>query len=424
MPAKTILTLFLLFALILPAPLWAKDEAGDEPLSLRFDTLAAELKATSPALKANAANREALRSARGAIADTPDILASQSYGLQQLNSQLYQLNSGLNSSGLFDGSNPAAPPSYQDMALKQAVDAMLAATQAQVSAQQSQLSQTDRGYTSGSEISANLARLDDADLQIRMGGYRLYAGYGQAERSYSELEQRLQLLRRQQEVMAQQRALGMVTELEVLELEQGLIELEQGLQLAEIERRYLLIELNILLGRPGDAPLELAAMPVPDLDAIAAIDPEAAWSKVSKQNHALKALRYLQGGASQNHDETVRMFGSGGSRALQSGKQLEAAALNTELEEQRLRAGFHKTYERLQLDAATYRLQQARLERAASVWQQDQQRYRLGKLSALELQQQELLYLQQQHHTLQAQDDLTLSYQRWQLIEQGMSVTE
>jgi len=416
-------TCVLILCISLSGFLYADDANTDN--ILEFGNLAKELKAFGPMIAANEANRQALRSARTEIADVPDALSSQRNGITQLSTGLYQLRQGLEESGLFQPANPLSPPSYQDLALKQAMDAMLNIFSMQVSAQSLQLAQTDAGYIQGGEMSANLARLDDADMQITMGGYRLFAGFWKAERTLEELKLRQNILEHRSEALHLSMKLGLATELQQLELEQGITELEQGIQLAELEQRHVLIELNLMLGRNPNQELILGEILLPSEDmlgSINSIDYDKVWSTVYKQNHGLRADRFLMTSAQTNFDESKRLYGEYSNRTARSKNQKLAAELTAQLTADRLEASYSKTYARLQLYLASYQLEQARASRADTAYALALESYALGRISSFDLLEQQHERLLQINRTIQAGDDLTLAYQCWLLIAQGMNI--
>lgn len=402
--------------------LWAADEAEttapSEALLLRFTEIEAEMKKNSPILKANAANREVLRYLRSKIADSATNANQSFVGINQLSNYLYQLRQSLGEQ--FDPAiNPAVTPS--ELALKGAVDGVLSVVGGQISGQMNQLSELSRNYASGGEMAVAINQLHDADLQAVALAQGYYQQCFQAERELQLLKAQEDLYRQQQQAIREQYELGLATEtqLQILPLRIDILIQQQAL--IERERDSIRGELNLLLGRPAGA--ELVVQPLEfEMELIAAIDPEAAWQAVYKESYALKGKKQMQGSLSEQDDETRRRFGESGIRAQNSGLELQAARLETQLLSEQLRLRFEKSYRQLQQQAEIVRMEELQLRLEEQLYAQMEERYAAGLVSRLTLQEQQLDLLTKTQRYAQLWDELALSYHRWLLIEKGMSI--
>ncbi|MCL2498187.1 MAG: hypothetical protein FWF06_06215 [Symbiobacteriaceae bacterium] len=392
-----------------------------EHLTLEFTQIEAVMRQASPVLMNTAANREVVQYNRNQLGQQQDAARHALYNLGVAMGGISQMTSGLDAAFAAAAAAGAAP-TLTDMVLKSAVEGQLTSTISQLTSQAQSLATADKGYVAGGNLSATVAQLDEASLQIIYGAYSLHHGYLYATRQIGRLQEELVLLQRQMQVVTLLEELGLTAAYNKQSLQNGIQAMEQGIRLAQLEQGNLLIELNLLLGRSAEASLELAPIPLPDLQVVKDLDFPQVWATVYQGSYLLKGKGYSQAGLQDQYDDVVWMYGEFGDRAWRAEQQLEGAKLDTTMSEAQLRSRLATLIDKMQHNVAGYHLEQSKLESAYATWQRSELSYSLGYLSENDLLQQRNAYAQQAAVVAQASDDLGLAWQRYLLICRGMDI--
>lgn len=425
----------------LSTPLWAEDGEREEEYvepyrfsslvrkvdypdeyTLEFDGVAAAIKAGSPLIMSTKVNREVTSYNLNQLAEQQRSANNSVASLNTAMNALGQMRSGLDAAFAAAGA-AGQPPSATEQLLKSAVDAQLSMSQSQLSSQALQAATADRGYTTTGSMATAITQMDDGSLQVIYSGLSLYHGYWMAERQIEQAEEQLVLLRRQCDVVAALEEMGRATTVSLQDVRDGISAMEQGIKTARLEQQGLLNELNALLGRPASSTLILAPMPEPDIAALQTMDYDTVWKASYKQSYVLKGKRYTQGGWQQQYDDIVKISGEFGDRAWRAEQQVEAAKVETALAAEQLEIRFQKLFEKTQQSLDSYALEAEKLAHAEANLERAEQKYELGYLSYGDLLRLRSEVNSQRATYEQAGDDLSLSWQRWQLIMQGMDIS-
>lgn len=418
-------------------PLYAEDRENDDvepyvfepivkpatfpdPLVLTFDEIAAAMKKGSPVLMSTKANREVLFYNRSQLAERQRNATGSVDGLMTAASGLTQMRSGLNSA--ISAGSSAGQVSQTDLLLKSAIDAQLAMTQSQLSSQMSSALTADKGYAQGGDMSASIDQMDDAALQVIYSAMALYQGYWSATRQIQRTEEELALLKHQLDVVTLLEELGRTTPQTKKSIADGIEAMEHGLNIARLEQKSLLNELNLMLGRSSGSTLQLQPIAMPDVEAIASLDRDSAWKVVYKESYVLKAKKHTQGGLQEQYDDVKKTYGEYGDRAWRAEQQLEGAKMNTALAAEQLQTRFNKFYEKLQQMIQSYRLEVDKQTTLQNTVQRTEQRYEVGYIAQSEVRTALNNLSKQNAVVAQSKDDLALAYAKWQLVLQGMDV--
>lgn len=256
------------------------------------------------------------------------------------------------------------------------------------------IEQSERMSTQRSIVSAE-------DMLTR-GVQQMVQGYVQLDQGCKVAAKAVEMAEAAYNSTVTQQSLGMATETDVKSAANSLESAKASLKAAEDNRASLRSSICLMTGWNYDADIEIGAVPVPDLDAIAALDLAADTEKAVNDNYELISIRH-QGRAGSTVKQDMR------------DRNLSDA-------ETAVRISMESLYETLRQQVITWEgadasWQAAKKDRAAL-----DQKYQLGMIGRLEYLQGELAYLQAESAKLSADISLQKAYEDYLWQVKGVSV--
>lgn len=252
-------------------------------------------------------------------------------------------------------------------------------------------------------------QLEQVSLQIQQGSEALYYnmtklgdGLGKARRSRPLLEQAALLAETAESV-------GMGTRAAALQAQLGLSDMDATISGLELNWTTMTYELNKLMGRDYNAPLELAPLPTPDLEYYDAIDLEADLAAAVKSSYTLRYLqREREGIGSDDYDATARE------------KKMKDNEI--EMETQVLKAALTLLHQTIADDRVKLANEQVRLELSQYDAATAETGFAAGQISEMELKQAREALATQQDAVKDAEQTLFWNIRRYQWAMIGLPV--
>jgi len=149
-------------------------------------------------------------------------------------------------------------------------------------------------------------QINNANRQIIWGVESMYLGYHMLSRQLDQAEENLRTLDRNIEIMQRRQAVGHVTQRAVQNLRSTRLQLEAGITAMENEMDNLTSQLNIMLGREFDAPIEIRALPEADREFLDSRDSTRDLRDARGANATLNIARIDMDEQSQLWSEAAR----------------------------------------------------------------------------------------------------------------------
>ena len=252
-------------------------------------------------------------------------------------------------------------------------------------------------------------QLNNVNKQIVWGAESLFMGYHALARQLDQSKETLETLNRNINVLERRLLLGQITERTLKTLINNRIQLEQGIKSMENELMNMKGQINLLIGRSHDAPLEINSIPAAERDFLESIDRTKDLRSATRSN-------YLINIALVDVEEQVRKSGN-------SARSQEAIARNNYDAEVR---AVELRYENL-IKAITDRgtqltLEEAQLSLVQQALAETRRKHDLGRVSRIELDQAESDVLLQTIRVKTAEAELFGAIRRYEWLIRGLSV--
>ena len=265
------------------------------------------------------------------------------------------------------------------------------------------------GYTPRATRDKTNFQLNNVNNQIVWGAESLYMGYYALVRQLDLSKENLKMLDRNIAVMERRLSLGQITERTLLGLRNNRAQLEQGIKTIENESVNMKSQLNLLIGRDFNAPVELDALPAAKRDFLSSIDKTRDLKAARNSNHVMNIARI-------DRDEQARKLGSvaRGQENIAS-NNYDNELRNVELKHENLMAAIKDKEMLLALEEAQLAFLQQALDETRT-------RYGLGKVSKLDLEKAESDVYIQTIKVSSADADLFSAIRKYEWFVRGLSV--
>ena len=210
--------------------------------------------------------------------------------------------------------------------------------------------------------------------QLIQGVQQLMTGYCQARASKELTDTSVELAQAAYDTALVQRQTGMATDGDVQTAQKNLLTAQKQQKALEDSMTTMRQNLAYLTGRSYDAPLEIGALPSPDVSRIDAMNPEADFSTALSYNYTYIGQRSTSGKGTANHDVKLRTM---------------------EETEEKLKIRLDALYQAVLQSRAAYEAAGSAYESAAIEMNANEQRYAMGMLSRLGYLQARAAFLQQ-----------------------------
>ena len=252
-------------------------------------------------------------------------------------------------------------------------------------------------------------QLNNVNRQIIWGAESLYMGYHALTRQLDQTKETLGTLNRNIGAMERRLSLGQITEHTLKTMKSSRTQLEQGIKSMENELVNIKGQMNLLLGRKYDAPLEISALPAAEKGFLKTIDRTRDLRLAIRSN-------YLINIAIIDIEEQAR-------KISESARKQEAIARNNYDSETR---AVEQKYENL-IKAITDKetllvLEENQLSLVRQAYDEANKRYGLGRVSRLELEQAGSDVLVQTIKVKSAEAELFSAIRRYEWLVRGLSV--
>lgn len=210
--------------------------------------------------------------------------------------------------------------------------------------------------------------------QLIQGVQQLMTGYCQARASKELTDTSVELAQAAYDTALVQRQTGMATDGDVQTAQKNLLTAQKQQKALDDSMTTMRQNLAYLTGRSYDAPLEIGALPSPDVSRIDAMNPEADFSAALSYNYTYIGQRSTSGKGTANHDVKFRTM---------------------EETEEKLKIRLDALYQAVLQSRAAYEAAGSAYESAAIEMNANEQRYAMGMLSRLGYLQARAAFLQQ-----------------------------
>ena len=210
--------------------------------------------------------------------------------------------------------------------------------------------------------------------QLIQGVQQLMTGYCQARASKELTDTSVELAQAAYDTALVQRQTGMATDGDVQTAQKNLLTAQKQQKALDDSMTTMRQNLAYLTGRSYDAPLEIGALPSPDVSRIDAMNPEADFSTALSYNYTYIGQRSTSGKGTANHDVKFRTM---------------------EETEEKLKIRLDALYQAVLQSRAAYEAAGSAYESAAIEMNANEQRYAMGMLSRLGYLQARAAFLQQ-----------------------------
>ena len=210
--------------------------------------------------------------------------------------------------------------------------------------------------------------------QLIQGVQQLMTGYCQARASRELTDTSVELAQAAYDTALVQRQTGMATDGDVQTAQKNLLTAQKQQKALDDSMTTMRQNLAYLTGRSYDAPLEIGALPSPDVSRIDAMNPEADFSTALSYNYTYIGQRSTSGKGTANHDVKFRTM---------------------EETEEKLKIRLDALYQTVLQSRTAYEAAGSAYESAAIEMNANEQRYAMGMLSRLGYLQARAAFLQQ-----------------------------
>ncbi|WMJ90141.1 TolC family protein [Anaerocolumna sp. MB42-C2] len=271
--------------------------------------------------------------------------------------------------------------------------------------------------------------LDDATNKLRVQSkmsacqlvftaQNLYITYNVLRNKETDLVNQTELMKKQLEVARLQEVLGKITKTEITSMELKISDLQIGLNDLQTQKKAVLGEFNLMLGNNYDFELTLDTELKPVYENFNENNYNMDLESVLENNYSI-ALQTLE------RETKQRLLNRSGGSDTQSE---EAAKYNLENENIKLDEtkrdvsfSFNKVYEEVLSKKTSFEQENKKLEQAGTNRSYAIMKHELGKISDLELENENSLYQSQEINTHVAEHEFIRSYLKYDWMKKGLT---
>ncbi|MDD3394514.1 MAG: TolC family protein [Anaerotignum sp.] len=240
----------------------------------------------------------------------------------------------------------------------------------------------------------------------------------QVQNGIALLEEKQALMERLYSIEEKKAALGFSIEVDLKQAKISVAENSKNIEDAKNGLILLKRQINDLMGRAIDEPLEITAPQMARVIEYAPEYSEELLKEATDKNYQLKTLRRdYQQAEEKSNDSTLY---SGQIKAYEL--DMDIAKVSMETQKVTIANDMKKKLDSINKAAAAYQLQKDTYEKAKTQWEQRQKSAQLGLLSAVEVQGLQLQFEQNQLALMEAAYDYDLAWQEYKLLMSGTSL--
>ncbi|NCC16893.1 MAG: TolC family protein [Clostridia bacterium] len=240
----------------------------------------------------------------------------------------------------------------------------------------------------------------------------------QVQNGIALLEEKQALMERLYSIEEKKAALGFSIEVDLKQAKLSVAENSKNIEDAKNGLTLLKRQINDLMGRAIDEPLEITAPQMARVIEYAPEYSEELLKEATDKNYQLKTLRRdYQQAEEKSNDSTLY---SGQIKAYEL--DMDIAKVSMETQKVTIANDMKKKLDSINKAAAAYQLQKDTYEKAKTQWEQRQKSAQLGLLSAVEIQGLQLQFEQNQLALMEAAYDYDLAWQEYKLLMSGTSL--
>ncbi|HZJ82300.1 MAG TPA: TolC family protein [Clostridia bacterium] len=269
------------------------------------------------------------------------------------------------------------------------------------------------------ELDKTILQLEMVNKSTILGGQNLYLAYNNLQRQRDELVQKLELLDDQIDIMTIQEELGMVTSLDIIDIQNQREQMELGIKTLETQMDNLKGELNLMLGQDFDISLELEDTFTVDEKILSSIDYEDDLKLAKRKSYAIKLKDYDY--RIKDHNlEWTRDYGNSDERRA-ARRDFDNARIEFDHERKNVELVFHKAYEEVQNKINAFENENKNIEYQQKKYDILELKYELGMISEIEFKQGKVEYDSQKNKAETVQQDLFQVLLQYEALLEGIN---
>jgi len=252
-------------------------------------------------------------------------------------------------------------------------------------------------------------QLGNVNRQIIWGAESLFLGYHALARQLEQSNETLKTLDRNITAMERRVALGQITARTVESIRNNRSQLAQGIKTMEAELGNLSSQINLLLGRAHDAPLQIGPLPAAERDFLRSVDRTRDLRSARNSNHLINIARI-------DIDEHARQIG-------ESSRRQEAIARNNyDSEVRAVELRYENLTRAITERQALLTLEETQLNHLQQTLEETRRRHGVGLVSRNDLEQAESEVALQTIRVKSADAELFTAIRRYDWLIRGLSV--
>lgn len=279
------------------------------------------------------------------------------------------------------------------------------------------------------KLPAQELELDKTILQINMGNEglvwgakNLYLAYANLEKQRNELIRNLEIMEKQVDIMEVQKDLGMLIDLDFIEMLNQKEKLALGIKTMETQMDNLKRELNGMLGQEFNEDIELEDAFIVEDESIANINYEEDLKLAKKNSYAVQIKEYDYNIQKINTDWEDR-HGDYDSYKT-ANRSLENADAELDEEVKNVELVFTKAYRELQNKILSFKTEKKHLEHERNKDDIVKLKYELGVISKMELEQAKSEYYSKSNEIMVSEQELFQMLIQYKELLKGMNYSQ
>lgn len=295
--------------------------------------------------------------------------------------------------------------------------ANIASLEQNIKSMKNQLDEFEKLPARKKELEKTLLQIDMGNESLIWGAKSLYLGYNNLQRQRGDLIKNLERIEDQIDIMVIQKALGMLTSLEIKELEKQRQEIILAIKTVDAQLDNILGDLNLMLNQDFNKLVILENGLTIDEKSIEDIKYEEDLKIVKENSHSLEIKEY------DLHIKTIYMDWEndyGEYKDYKTAKrEFENASNELKQEDKNIELIFFKAYQELKDKTELLHKEKENLEFEKEKYDILELKYKLGLVSRLEIEQARSQYNSQNNKFKSVEQDLFQKYLQYEELLKG-----
>ncbi|WP_408609531.1 TolC family protein [Anaerocolumna sedimenticola] len=259
-----------------------------------------------------------------------------------------------------------------------------------------------------------------SDCQLVWTAQNLYISYQILGNREMDLSNQTELMKKQLEIAKVKESLGKIIKTDIDTLEMQINEMEMGLNDLQTQKSAILGEFNLMIGNSYDFALSLDTELEPVYENFNEMYYDKDLESVLENNYSI-ALQTLE------RETKQRILNRSSGSDTQSEEAAEYNLKNEEIKLEETKRSvtfsFYKVYEELISKKMSFEQEKKKLDQAGTNRNYTMIRYDLGKISDLELENENLKYRSQEINTYVAEYELIQAYWKYEWMKSGLTLS-